>query len=116
MLLVEVRSTKPIAEIKGEWNAKDIPFWQEPSAGGKGFDVRQGLLGVDLEQAAGEYKLDVSNKIGDSDAVSCSASIAVRAGKFATEKLRVAANFVEPNPAQRARDEEETVGRGASGG
>ena len=107
LLLVEVRSAKPVAEIRGEWNAKEIAFWKEPSAGPKGFDMRRALLGVDLEQAAGEYQLDVSDKIGDSDTVSCSASIAVRQGRFATERLKVAPNFVEPNPEQRARAEEE---------
>jgi len=107
LLLVEVRSAKPLAEIKGEWNAKEIPFWQEPGAGAKGSDVRRALLGVDLEQAAGEYKLSVSDKMGESETVSCSASIGVREGKFATERLKVAPNFVEPNAEQLARAEEE---------
>jgi murein DD-endopeptidase MepM/ murein hydrolase activator NlpD len=98
LLLVEVRSAKPLAEIKGEWNAKEIPFWQEPGAGAKGSDVRRALLGVDLEQAAGEYKLSVSDKMGESETVSCSASIGVREGKFATERLKVAPNFVTVTP------------------
>ena len=107
LLLVEVRSAKPIAEIKGDWNAKEIPFWQEPTSVVKVSDVRRALLGVDLEQAAGEYKLNVLDKIGDSDPVSCSATIGVRQGKFATERLKVAPNFVEPNPEQLARSQEE---------
>ena len=107
LLLLEVRSAKPVAEIKGEWNAKEIPFWQERAAAGKLPDVRRALLGADLEQAAGDYQLTVSDKIGDTETVSCSASIAVREGKFATERLAVAPNFVEPNPEQRARAEEE---------
>src|SRR5262249_30955755 len=65
------------------------------------------FLGVDLEQAAGDYRFSVSDKIGDGEIVSCDASIAVRQGKFATERLKVAQNFVEPNLEQLARAEEE---------
>jgi murein DD-endopeptidase MepM/ murein hydrolase activator NlpD len=107
LLVVEVRSAKPPAEIKGAWNEKEIPFWQEDAPGQKGLDVRRALLGVDLEQAAGEYKLTVSDKIGDAEPATCSASVSVREGKFATERLAVAPNFVEPNPEQLARAEEE---------
>jgi murein DD-endopeptidase MepM/ murein hydrolase activator NlpD len=39
--------------------------------------------------------------------ISCSATIDVQEGKFATESLKVAPNFVEPNPEQLARAEAE---------
>jgi hypothetical protein len=107
LLLAEVRSAKPLAEVQGQWNEKEIPFWQEDDPGEKGIDVQRALLGVDLEQAAGEYTFTVSGKTGDGAAVSCSAGVTVRAGKFATEKLKVAPNFVEPNAEQLARAEEE---------
>jgi murein DD-endopeptidase MepM/ murein hydrolase activator NlpD len=107
LLLAEVRSAKPLAEVKGQWNEKEVPFWQEDDPGGTGIDMQRALLGVDLEQAAGEYKFTVSGKTGDGNAASCSAGVTVRAGKFATEKLKVAPNFVEPNAEQLARAEEE---------
>jgi len=107
LLLVEMRSTNPLSEVKGKWTDKDVPFWPSDAAVPKGTFVWQGLLGVDLEQAAGEYKLSVTEKPPAGNAVSCEAGIAVRAGKFATEKLTVAPNFVEPNPEQLAKAEED---------
>ena len=107
LLLVEVRSAKPLSEVAGKWTDKDIPFWQSDAAAPKGTTVWQALLGVDLEQAAGEYKFGVTEKAAGGNAVSCEASISVRAGKFATEKLAVAPNFVEPNREQEAQAAED---------
>jgi murein DD-endopeptidase MepM/ murein hydrolase activator NlpD len=108
LLLLELRSAKPLLEVAGKWTDKDIPFWQSDAAAPKGTPVWQALLGVDLEQAAGEYKLNVSGKSEASEAVRCDAGITVRAGKFATEKLAVAPNFVEPNPEQEAQAAEDS--------
>jgi murein DD-endopeptidase MepM/ murein hydrolase activator NlpD len=106
LLVVEVRNAKPLTEVAGTWTEKAVPFWRAGGASPKGTDVWRGLLGVDLEQTAGEYKLSVSEKAGG-EAIRCEASIDVKAGKFATEKLAVAPNFVEPNPEQLARAQEE---------
>jgi murein DD-endopeptidase MepM/ murein hydrolase activator NlpD len=108
LLRLELRSAKPLSEVAGKWTDKDIPFWQSEAAAPKGTAVWQALLGVDLEQAAGEYKLNVSGKSEVSEAVRCEAGITVRAGKFATEKLAVAPNFVEPNPEQEAQAAEDS--------
>ena len=107
LLLVEVRSTKPLLEVAGKWTDKEIPFWQSDAAAPKGASVWRALLGVDLEQAAGVYKLGVTEKAAAGDAVSCVASIDVKAGKFATESLKVAPNFVTPDPEQLAKAEED---------
>jgi hypothetical protein len=107
LLLVEMRSSHPLSEVKGKWTDKDIPFWPSDAALPKGTFEWQGLLGVDLEQAAGEYKLSVTEKPAVGDSVSCDRSITVRAGKFATERLKVAPNFVEPNPEQLAKAQED---------
>jgi hypothetical protein len=29
LLLVEIRSAKPLGEVRGKWNDRDVPFWQE---------------------------------------------------------------------------------------
>ncbi len=108
LLLLELRSAKPLSEVAGKWTDKGIPFWQSDAAAPKGTTVWQALLGVDLEQATGEYKLNVSGKSEASEAVRCDAGITVRAGKFATEKLAVAPNFVEPNPEQEAQAAEDS--------
>jgi murein DD-endopeptidase MepM/ murein hydrolase activator NlpD len=107
LVLAEMRSSNSLSEVKGKWTDKDVPFWPSDAAAPKGTFVWRGLLGVDLEQAAGEYKLSVTERTAAGDPASCEASIAVRAGKFATEKLTVAPNFVEPNPEQLAKAEED---------
>jgi murein DD-endopeptidase MepM/ murein hydrolase activator NlpD len=107
LLLVELRSTEPVSEINGSWDEKEIPFWKEDVAAQKGLEVHRALLGVDLEKPAGSYEFTVIAQAADGDPVACRASITVRAGKFATESLKVAPNFVEPNPEQLARAEAE---------
>ncbi len=94
--------------IAGKWTDRDISFWQATGANiPKGAHVWRALLGVDLEQAAGDYKLTVTGKSADGAALTCEASIAVRVGKFPTERLKVAPNFVEPNPEQAAKAAED---------
>ena len=105
LLLAELRSPKPLAEIQATWDEKQIPFWQETTT--KAQDVRHALVGVDLEKLAGKYDFTVSAKTEAGDPATCTAAITVTAGKFATERLKVAPNFVEPNPEQLAKAEED---------
>ena len=65
--------------------------------------MEQALVGVDLEKAPGTYKLVVAASLENGEHGTCTASLAVRAGKFATERLTVEKQFVEPNEQQAAR-------------
>ena len=104
LLIAEVRSPDALSGVTGKWIDRDISFWQETGANlPKGTSVWRALLGVDLEQAAGDYKFNVSGKTSNGAAVACETPIAVRVGKFPTERLKVAPNFVEPNPEQAAK-------------
>jgi murein DD-endopeptidase MepM/ murein hydrolase activator NlpD len=108
LLLAEVRSADALSGIAGKWTERDISFFQVTTASApKGVSVWRALLGVDLEQAAGDYKFSVTGKTSDAKAISCEAPIAVRVGKFPTERLKVAPNFVEPNPEQAAKAAED---------
>jgi Peptidase family M23 len=107
LLLMEVRSARPLLRLTGEWQGNRIPFWREDGAGPKGMEGWRALLGIDLAQPAGEYRLVVTEEAGGAP-LHCSMSLPVRAGKFVTESLTVAPNFVEPNAEQLARAEEET--------
>jgi murein DD-endopeptidase MepM/ murein hydrolase activator NlpD len=107
LLLAELLSPKPLTEIKATWDEKEIPFWQETAPGPKSLDVHRSFVGIDLEKPAGKFDLTVSAKAASGDPVTCTAPITVRAGKFATESLKVAPNFVQPNPEQLARAEAE---------
>lgn len=104
LLLAEVRSTAPLGQIKGEWDTREISFWQEDQRG----KIWRALLGVDLEKPAGEYALKITAQGSQGDASNCSASVAVKEGRFPTENLHVENQFVEPDPAQIKRAEEES--------
>ena len=107
LFLAELRSAKPLAEVAATWDEKQIPFWPETATPSKAQDVRHALVGVDLEKPAGKYDFAVSAKAASGSPVSCTASITVTVGKFPTERLKVAPNFVEPNPEQLAKAEED---------
>ena len=108
LLIAEVRSAKSVSDIAGKWTDRDISFWQATGTSAlKGTNVWRALLGVDLEQSAGDYKFIVTGKSADGTPLTCDANIAVRAGKFPTERLKVAPNFVEPNPEQAAKAAED---------
>jgi murein DD-endopeptidase MepM/ murein hydrolase activator NlpD len=106
LLLAELRSPKPLVELAATWDEKQVPFWQETPAPPKSLDVHRALVGVDLEKPAGTYDFKLSAK-AEAGAISCTAAITVTAGKFPTERLKVAPNFVEPNPEQLAKAEED---------
>jgi murein DD-endopeptidase MepM/ murein hydrolase activator NlpD len=103
LLLIEVKSTKSLAEVQGDWGGRSVPFWREVTGGNQ----REGLLGVDLEKAPGKYELKVTGQTASGEKMSCHAIVTVRKGRFATEKLRVGKQFVEPSPEQIQRADEE---------
>ena len=103
LLIVEVAGTKALAEFAGDWDGRAIPLWREGDKPG----TLHGLIGVDLEKAPGRYAWKVSWKNAAGEAKSCSAFVTVRAGKFPTERLTVEKQFVQPDPEQEKRAEEE---------
>jgi murein DD-endopeptidase MepM/ murein hydrolase activator NlpD len=110
LLIAEIRSLKPLSEVSGKWNERDVPFWLEEKKG-QGVsttDVRKALLGVDLEKPAGKYEFTVAGQLRGGERLSCRAAVEVKEGHFATETLTVKKQFVEPNPEQEARAEAET--------
>src|SRR6266853_5415178 len=108
LLLLEPRTaTQSVTEIKATWDNREIPFWQDPKATEKSPDVWRALLGVDLELRPEEYPLALTAKTESAEELSCSANIDVKGGRFATERLTVAPNFVKPDPEQLARAEAE---------
>jgi murein DD-endopeptidase MepM/ murein hydrolase activator NlpD len=112
LLLLEIRSRKLLAEVRAEWNSKSVPFWQVHNASPDtskvaSADLRQAILGVDLEKAPGTYPLLVHVQATGGKPASCTIQIPVRTGKFATERLHVGKEFVEPSPEQIQRANEE---------
>jgi len=103
LLRIELKSTKTLAEVQGEWGGRSVPLWSEKG----GETQRKGLLAVDLEKAPGEYELKVTGQTASGEKISCSLMVPVRKGLFATEKLQVGKQFVEPSPEQIKRADEE---------
>src|SRR5260370_4888507 len=103
LLLIEIKSTKPLAEVQGDWDRRSVPIWQEATSEKQ----RRGLLAGDLQKAPGEYEVNVTGQTADGEKMSCSAMGTVKKGLFATWKLQVEKQFVEPNPEQIKRANEE---------
>ncbi len=107
VLRLEVHGQTALAKVTGEWTGREavrsVPFWRD--ARYKGFF--HGFLGVDLAHPSGKYELKLSVQPEASDAVSCAVSVSVMAGKFPEEKLTVAPKFVQPNPEDAKRAEED---------
>jgi hypothetical protein len=101
LLLVKVQSKRPLPEMRSEWDGKAIPLWHE----GGDATILHGLLGIDLEQHPAPYEWKVIWTDADGAAQSCSIALTVRAGKFATEHLKVENQFVQPDPEQLKRAE-----------
>ena len=111
LLLLEVQSDGPVADLSGEWNGRALAFWQagnsQPNSKPPAGDSHRALLGVDLEKPPGSYPVSIRVQTSDGKAAACTLEIPVRMGKFATENLHVEKEFVEPNPEQIKRANEE---------
>jgi murein DD-endopeptidase MepM/ murein hydrolase activator NlpD len=103
LLLAEVVAAKSLPEMKGEWGGRELALWKEGSSS----RTLHGLLGIDLEKPAGKYDWTIFWKNKEGEAESCSETVTVRTGKFPTEKLKVEKQFVEPDPEQQKRAEED---------
>lgn len=104
LLLGEVAGSKALpAAVTAEWDGKPVPLWSE----GKNPASLHTLLGVDLEKAPGRYEWKVSWEGADGKANACSAVVTIHAGKFPTERLKVEKQFVQPDPEQQKRAEED---------
>jgi murein DD-endopeptidase MepM/ murein hydrolase activator NlpD len=107
LILAELRSPRPIKDVTGTWADRSVYFWKATNASsphrGSNSDERQALLGVDLEKAPGTYELTVTSTTAIGENSECTASLLIRAGKFATESLKVDQQFVEPNEQQATR-------------
>jgi murein DD-endopeptidase MepM/ murein hydrolase activator NlpD len=105
--LAEIQSHSSLGKVVGEWDGKEIPFWRAMDSARKALDLQRTLIGIDLQHPAGNYDFVVKGETVDGHAFKCTATMMVKEGRFASEKLKVAPQFVEPNPKQLARADEE---------
>jgi murein DD-endopeptidase MepM/ murein hydrolase activator NlpD len=115
LILAQLRSQKSLREVTGKWNERNVYFWESGSSAATRREASnhrdEALLGVDLEKAPGDYEFSVSATTENGEQAECTATLTIRAGKFATESLTVQKQFVEPNEqqAQRAVAEQEKL-------
>ena len=102
LLLAEISGAKPSQEFSAEWDGRQIPLWRETP----GSPTLRALLGVDLEKPPGRYEWKLSWS-ADGKPIACTLPVTVRAGKFPTERLTVEKQFVQPDPEQQKRAEED---------
>jgi murein DD-endopeptidase MepM/ murein hydrolase activator NlpD len=103
LLLAEVIGAKGFSQLKSDWGGRQLALW----AGDGNSKKFHGLIGIDLEKPAGKYDWTVSWKNMTGEVVTCSQTVTVRTGKFPTEQLKVEKQFVEPDPEQQKRAEED---------
>jgi hypothetical protein len=103
LLLNEIVGPKNLPTFASEWDGHDLPLWREQEKSA----IVHGLIGVDLEKAPGQYEWKVSWPGTDGQPQSCSLMVTVRTGKFPTERLKVEKQFVQPDPEQEKRAEED---------
>lgn len=103
LVLAEVTSSKALPKITSEWDGQPTPLWSESGSQ----KTLHGLLGIDLEKKPGQYEWKISWPGGDGNDLNCSLPLTVHAGKFLTEHLKVEQQYVQPNPEQEKRAEED---------
>jgi murein DD-endopeptidase MepM/ murein hydrolase activator NlpD len=106
VVLLTFTSREQVERAKAKWDAKEMPLWAEPET-----RTWKGLVGVDLEKAAGIYEVQLSGYTVRGSEVNCSAALRVKKALFPTEKLKVEKQFVEPDAEQvkRANSEREKL-------
>jgi murein DD-endopeptidase MepM/ murein hydrolase activator NlpD len=113
LLLGELFAKIPLTHVEVSFDGEQVPVWS--------FDARRrsaqklwswhAFVPVDLEKAPHDYPLTLAAENSTGERISCRLDVRVAAGKFATESLKVAPEFVEPNPeqAERAKKEQQEL-------
>ena len=100
LITTEVLAPTRLANLSSEWDGRLTPLWHEDET-----SALHGLLGIDLEKPPGRYEWKVAWTSAGGKPESCSEFVTVHAGKFATERLTVEKQFVQPDPEQQKRAE-----------
>jgi murein DD-endopeptidase MepM/ murein hydrolase activator NlpD len=105
LVQVQVSSTKTLpTELSAQWDGQPSPVWHEEASS----KTLHGMIGVDLEKPAARYEYKISWKDSAGQEKSCTAPLLVRAGKFPTEHLKVEKQFVQPDPEQQKRADDDS--------
>jgi len=111
LLLANLSARAPLTSVLATWDNEKISIWKEDSGATKRPAQWRAFVPVDLEKTPGDYAVAVTAQGNAGEKIACAITVKVTAGKFATESLRVAPQFVEPNPEQleRAKAEQQRL-------
>jgi len=101
VVLVDVRSRTPLAEVQGEAFGQPITFYQTAP------DHWQGIAAIDLSTKPGKYTVRVKAGVGSGGQLTGTDPIGVAARSFPTRQLNVAEEFATPPKDVLARIERE---------
>jgi murein DD-endopeptidase MepM/ murein hydrolase activator NlpD len=105
LLQAQISSTKALPQnISAMWDGKPSPVWLEEGDS----KTVHGMIGIDLEKPAGRYEYKIAWKDSVGQGKSCASVVVVRTGKFPTEHLTVEKQFVQPDPEQQKRAEDDS--------
>ncbi len=103
LVLAEILAPKSPPAFSSDWDGQAMPLWRETEKS----PTWHGLIGIDLEKPPGRYEWKISWPGTQGNVLTCSVLITVHAGKFPTERLNVEKQFVQPDPEQQKRAEED---------
>lgn len=94
VVLVEVSAAAAEDALTASWAGRDVRFWREQPE-----QPLRALVGIDLDHPTGPTALVLMRR----GAPPCRVTVAVRAGSFPVEQLKVSRRFVELSPRDLAR-------------
>src|SRR5262249_24454049 len=81
LVQAELRSPNPLTDVSGWWDDKPVPFLPETAPAMKTVavsktksapeDIHRGLVGIDLEKAAGTFDVGVTAKTASGSTITC---------------------------------------------
>lgn len=101
LVQVDVRAPSPVLSVGGTWAGQSLHFWQ------RGEGSFRALLGVDLQISAEKHPLSVEATLPGGERRGCAATLSVKDGGFAVERLTVDQRFVELSPKDSKRAQAE---------
>ena len=105
LVQTQVSSTKALPQgVSAQWDGKASPVWHEAGAS----KTLHGMIGIDLEKPRGATNTRLRGKMRRDRKSPAPLRLPSGAGKFPTEHLKVEKQFVQPDPEQQKRAEDDS--------
>ncbi len=97
-VLFKVQLDQPASQLHGDWLKHEVTFTKAKQG-----NSWYALAGVDVEQAAGTYPLDLTATATNGQALHATEQVKVQPGSYKTTTIHVAENFVQPDTVTQKR-------------